>query len=260
MAAINWNDPEKYLNSDDSSPFIFKGTLPLLLSVPHDGHLTEIKRGGLKIPLSKAAPDENRDSGVKYLAWQITRTLGDLTGRYPSLVIEQIHRQYINDKLRDKYYQNVLRMTNHLFGEYGEPPLALDLHGFSKKSGFMVFDMVFGTLHRRSVDKFNYPDVGLYYYLGLEGDYRIYLPNEIEFRGEMYTGDKKNGITVVKYLSDEFQAMGKPGNFIQIEIHKKFRGRSPEEMERGKLLAEHFARALINLFADLKMISARSAF
>ena len=250
---IDWNNPEKYLNSNDSQQFIFEGNLPILLSVPHDGHMKEIIDEKVAVELSRVAPKEKRDGGVKYLAWEIAKVIGDSTGKYPSLVIQQIHRQYINNKIRNVYYQNVLQMASRLSKKHGEV-FVLDLHGFSKESRFAVYDMVFGTLHRQTINRFNYLDVGFCYYLGLEGEYKIYLPNEIEFRGEMYTGNGKNNDTVIKHLSTKFQAMEKSGDFIQIEIHKRFRGRSLEEIERGKILASHFARAIINLFAGFKMI------
>lgn len=243
---IDWNDPEKYLNSNVSQQFIFESNLPIILSVPHDGHIKEIISKNVATALLRVAPMEKRDGGVKYLAWEMAKVIGNLTGKYPSLVIQQVHRQYINDKIRNIYYQNVLRMANQLSKKHGKV-LVLDLHGFSKESRFIIYDMIFGTLHRQTVDKQDYLDVGLYYYLGLEGGYKIYLPNEVGFKGEMYTGNGKNNDTVIKYLSAEFQVIGKPSNFIQVEIHKRFRGRSPEEIERGKILASHFARGIVNI-------------
>ncbi|MDD5043559.1 MAG: hypothetical protein PHD51_02710 [Patescibacteria group bacterium] len=253
---IDWKAPEKYLYGDTPLDEV-AGDIPLILSVPHDGHLTEICKNGQVVPLKRVAPNEKRDGGVKFIAWNIIKNVVERTGCCPYLLVQQVHRQYINESIRKLYYQKILERASDVHSRFGHC-VVLDLHGFSKPGRFEDSDLVLGTMHRETVNPAHNLDRGLAFYLGLIGDYTIYLPNAIAFRGEMYDGTGQGYPTVINYLNQEFKKNGGRGNFIQIEIHGRFRGRDEEERAKGELLSKYFAEALINLFTELKMNAKRS--
>ena len=130
----------------------------------------------------------------------------------------------------DQYHSSIDRLLEssiEVFG--GKRVLLLDFHGFNRQPSYGEYDIILGTLNRKTL----YSDVDqlLYDYLMQKG-YRVFLPKEESvIHGKV---DFMNGQFTVYNYSMKYKVSA-----IQVEIHSRFRVREGADM--GRQLSVDFA-------------------
>lgn len=129
-------------NYNNSSLEIIRGTLPILITIPHDGN--KILN---YVPIRKETLlnfNNKNDLHTRSIGLDIANELYLLTGKLPTIIINNIHRKYI-DLNRDSKLAYSSTRTKIIYNNYhkliyeeikrklknNKSVLLLDLHGFS---------------------------------------------------------------------------------------------------------------------------------
>ncbi len=230
MTKIN-NSSMKMLNN---SLFINHGSLPVLLSVPHDGSLTLIN--GVSLKKYDLGP---RDYWVSEIAKDIVINSQKLSGKSPTLIVQKIHRKAITEEIQ-KYFEDVcISLLKELVRRHIQNKiLHLDLHGFINQPSFGEFDLILGTAHRKSLKGSNI-DYLFSKFMGDKG-YKVYLPQEIPKSGEKFTAEPEHTL-VQKILKANIP------NVISMQIEIASRFRRKEGQKEGEKLSQDIANYIRQL-------------
>lgn len=167
--------------------FVRRGTLPVLLSVPHDGTLDSI--GG--VPLALYSGSKPRDFAVRPVARDIFIHILRSSRKSPDLLIQRVHRSFISSQIQSYFENKVINFlsepTSSYRGEMGKV-LLIDLHGFTKQPEFGEFDLILGTGHRQTVGESSV-DYDFSSFM-MDRGYRVYVPSEKPIPGELYPADR----------------------------------------------------------------------
>lgn len=209
------------------------GTLPVLLSVPHDGRKVTVA-GQRIMRLRGGIPG---DRNVRYIASDICDSIEGTTGQRPSLIVDEIkrNRRWATSPYYDgEVIGRVGEIVEHHQDTSPRRPLFLDLHGFSNQPFFGEYDLILGTKHRASVQS----DVDRYFGEFMENrGYRVYVPGEEPREGELFTAEPAH--TLTHQVSVAVPSV----DCMQIEIHQDFR--IAESRDRGVQLATDMADFII---------------
>lgn len=140
--------------------FLSQGDLPILINVSHDGNL-----GFKYLPVRSDSSDNfnnKNDLNTRVIGQLFNENIHMITGRYPSLVINNVHRKYIDinrkpseafesyrTKLIYKHYHKVLKNEIHRLLNIHDFIVLLDIHGFSdEKLDFVLSTRGNSTIRR----------------------------------------------------------------------------------------------------------------
>ncbi len=246
-----------------------RGTLPVLLTCPHDGEGTPEgvpERTG-------SAPNcppfrTSRDLRTREITTGIAQRLLELTGEAPSVVIAEFSRRFIDanrsaecafedpdaQQYYDEYHNTIRQFIGEIRAENGGPGLLFDLHGTAGIAEDPA-DLYLGTADGDTIERLRRADPRvLWRHRGLRGFLKdagyVVSPKE---PGIPETPAVSGGFTVRTYGSSHADGL----DAIQIEIDDGLR-RGEDPTKRDKLiedLAQAIAR-LVVLWADAHTLAA----
>lgn len=227
------------------SLFVRRGTLPIVLTVPHDGFLEKV--GQTHLVKDEVLSPSPRDEAVRVVARDIYTHVWNKIDQVPSLVICLVKRKFRTIQTQRYFEQaaiNLLKST--AISNPGKRILHIDLHGFKEQPEIGDYDLIFGTDHRKSVG--SSADIELANFMINRG-YKVYLPTEEVRAGERYGAGGEIGEDKISPLVQEVLATQMTQvDSIQIETARRFRQRGAET--EGKKLS----RDLGNFFIYYKSI------
>ncbi|HSA82624.1 MAG TPA: N-formylglutamate amidohydrolase [Geminicoccaceae bacterium] len=241
------------------------GTLPVLLTCPHDGNEAPAgvpERTGPTPECSDFEP--NRDLRTRAITTGVAQRLLDLTGEAPSVVIAEYHRRYIDanrsaacafehsaqpsdaQQFYDEYHNTIRQFIDQIRAENGGLGLLFDIHGTAGIEQSPA-DLYLGTVNGKTVTRL------------LRADPRAMqrprsLRGFLEAAGYVVVAEMPaliGGYTVRRYGSSNPDGL----DAIQIEIDAPLRRRAPQR----EALIEHLAQAigrLAVLWADVRTMAA----
>lgn len=201
------------------SLFTREGTLPIVLTVPHDGTLTGL--GEVNLPNYGKKP---RDMAVRSLARDVFLQLYKETNEIPSLVIQRVNRRHITPQIKEYFDQTCIETVDSVRLQNGNA-LHIDLHGFTAQPVLGTYDLILGTGHRKSMSESKL-DHELAEFMSQKG-YAVYLPTNSPIEGELYSAS--NSRTLVQRI---LQAEVPDTISLQIEIARHFRRSQTEGLGR----------------------------
>jgi N-formylglutamate amidohydrolase len=245
-----------------------QGTLPVLLTCPHDG--TEVPAGVPRrtrtgSPAGCPVFETNRDLCTREVVTGTAQRLLDLTGEAPSVVIAEYGRRFIDgnrarecafeppdaqptdaQQFYDEYHDTIRRLVDEIRAENGGLGLLFDIHGTAGIAEDPA-DLYLGTVNGETVARLLRADPQAM-------RRRRSLHGFLETAGYTVVAETPRligGYTVRTYGS------GNPDGLdaIQIEIAAPLRKRPPQR----EALIEHLALAiarLVVLWADTRTLAA----
>ncbi len=130
------------MDSDDSYVEYLQGDLPLIISVPHGGYMKPDD-----IPERVGRFAKNQDIYTIEIAYRMIRKIHELSGKYPYVVINHLHRTRLDanrnieeaangnkkaEKVWYEYHNRIKSIREEIINEYGKG-LFIDLHGHRHK-------------------------------------------------------------------------------------------------------------------------------
>lgn len=196
----------------ERSLFLRRGTLPVLLTVPHDGTLRSLAN----VDLNNFPDSRPRDIAVRCFARDIFIHVLRARKENLNLVIQRVHRSFITEQIQSYFEDKSKGILKEVVADDKETALLLDLHGFTKQPDFGEYDLILGTGHRRTVGSTN-ADYIFSEFMGGRG-YRVYIPQEEPVEGELY------GATHPRTLVQKVRHNGLHNLVgLQVEIARNFR-------------------------------------
>ena len=142
-----------------------RGTLPVVLSCPHDGGAAAPvpERTGARLPRGCQFTKE-RDLNTRTVTTGVAQRLLELTGEAPYVVFAEFHRKYIDANRSpkcayeaaaarpyyDEYHRTLRGFVDEVRGESGGPGLLFDIHGTAGLEGNPA-DLYLGTDGDKSI-------------------------------------------------------------------------------------------------------------
>ena len=199
--------------------FVRWGTLPVLLTVPHDGTLHSLAN----VDLNHLLDSRPRDIAVRRVARDIFIHILKTSKKQPNLIIQRVHRSRITEQIQSYFEDKSVSMLEEIAVDSKRAGLLLDLHGFTKQPSFGEYDLILGTNHRQTVGGTN-ADREFAGFMRQRG-YEVYVPQETPVDGELY------GATDPRTLVQKARQQG-PGNVVglQVEIARHFRTRDATDV------------------------------
>ena len=241
------------------------GTLPVLLTCPHDGN--QVPTG---VPPRTESPagcpplELDRDQRTRAVTEGVAQRLLDLTGEAPSVVIAEFDREYVDanrsvecaferpaqpsdaQKFYDEYHDTIRAFIDDIHAENGGLGLLFDIHGTGGIEGTPA-DLYLGTVNGLTVKRLVRAD-------SKAMQRRRSLRGLLEAAGYAVVAEAPQllgGYTVRTYGSDHPNGL----DAIQIEIALPLRKEPPQR----EALIEHLAQAiarLVVLWADARTLAA----
>ncbi len=205
------------------------GTLPILVTAPHEGRLTVVGNR----QLVKNAHSVSRDGGSSYIARDIRAFLLAEGNEAPPVLVDNVSRAYRTPQTRAYFEGQTFRVLRAMRAVLATdaPLLHLDIHAFGPKPETDAFDLIFGTGHRHTLGSLD-ADKELASFMRDHG-YAVRLPTTTLYPDEHFTSDYAGT------LAQRVRAQNIPHTgSIQIEIHRKFR------TQEGKPAGQQLARDL----------------
>lgn len=225
-----------------NSLFMRRGTLPIVLTVPHDGWLEKI--GKTQLLKDSILSPGSRDMAARVVARDIYVYALRKIGQTPSLAICLVKRQYQSIQTQRHFESTAVNLI--MEAKEHRPDrrtLLIDLHGFKEQPDIREYDLIFGTDHRRSVSGSNI-DIELAEFMTNRG-YSVYLPTEEIKEAERYGAGGERDADKITPLVQEIIAAEIPGvDAVQIEIADRFRQRGTER--EGKKLSQDLGDFLVH--------------
>ena len=234
-----------------------RGTLPVILSCPHDGK--EVPRGVPKRTGSN--PDcppfkTSRDLHTREITEGVAQRLLEMFKEAPYVIVAEFHRQYIDANrpsncgfevsaaqlFYDEYHNTLRSFVNEIRAENGGLGLLFDIHGTRVIENDPA-DLYLGTDNGKSVQRLQKIDRQVLWrrrslrgLLGPEAAGYVISPKQ---QGIPETSDVDGGHTIRTYGSSHSDGL----DAIQIEIASPLRDRK----DKREALTEHLASAIGNL-------------
>lgn len=224
-----------YDNYISPSVQIIEGTLPILITIPHDGN--KILN---YVPIRKDTLlnfNIKNDLHTKSIGLDIANELYSLTGKSPTIIINNIHRKFV-DLNRDSKSAYSSTRTKIIYNNYhnfihkeiknklikNESVLLLDLHGFSCDT----IDVSLSTRNHKTLYNKNEFDL---IFKSNSGIYKSLLNNNFitKINNPFYGG------FTIKNISTKFN---KNLSAIQIELGNKIRFNNNERERFVKLISK----------------------
>ncbi len=210
------------------------GSLPLIITIPHDGEFTELD--GVKLP--HQLTQGKRDLAVRKIGYEIYHFMADRYGKTPIFINQLVHRRRITPQIAQFYDETVMEALKSSI--YQKSLLFIDLHGCTKQPYFGTYDLIAGTAHRRTV-KESTLDYDLEAFLTQRG-YRVYIPSVIPKEGEVW------GATLERTLMQKMLRANLPHVVgMQIEIARWFRTPEDNGIAKGTKLSSNLADCFYHL-------------
>ena len=213
------------------------GTMPVIITVPHDGRSTTIEgQGIMRIPGGTPG-----DRNVRFIAKDLCRFVEEEVGVRPTLLIDPIKRdrRWATIPIFDAHVIDAVgRVAETFEGTTTQSPVLFDLHGFVNQPPFGHYDLILGTAHRKSTP--SGIDVRFGDFMTDRG-YAVYVPGETCIEGELFAAESPH--TLTRKASQNFPTV----DCIQVEIHQGFR--TVEGRERGVELARDMADFVVEYTA-----------
>jgi hypothetical protein len=205
---------------------VYKGILPVVLTVPHDGNLTKVGSVTLDYLGGKL-----RDLAVSILATDVYESLSQIRQENITLVMQKVKRQFITPAIQEYFESQCISHIEEL-ASHNTRVLHLDLHGFKGQPNFGEFDLILGTGHRTTVGNSTLDQV-FGSFLQKKG-YSVYIPTDQTREGELYSASHPR--TLVQKVR---QAAIENVVSIQVEISPSFR--MSDRQEQGRRLTYDIA-------------------
>ena len=241
-----------------------RGTLPVLLTCPHDGDRVPAgvpKRTGSPPGCPPFEPD--RDLRTRAVTTGVAQRLLELTGEAPWVVIADYDREYIDAnrsaecafepaqpsaarQFYDEYHNTIRQFVDDIRAENGGLGLLFDIHGTGGIAGTPA-DLYLGTVNGRTVARLLRADP---HALGRRRSLRGFF----EAAGYAVVAEAPQlvgGHTVRTYGSHNADGL----DAIQIEIVLPLRKLPPQRAALIEHLAQAIAR-LVVLWADFRTLAA----
>jgi N-formylglutamate amidohydrolase len=246
-----------------------RGTLPVIISCPHDG-----KKVPPEVPKRTGSNSEcppfktSRDLRTREITEGVAQRLLDVFGEAPYVVVAEFNRQYIDanrpadcafevpaaQPFYDEYHNTLRSFVDDIRAENGGLGLVFDVHGTRAIENDPA-DLYLGTDNGKTVERLQKIDGQVLWrrrslrgLLGPEAAGYIVSPKQ---PGIPETPAVNGGYTVRTYGSSHSDGI----DAIQIEIVAALR----ENKEKREALAEHLASAIRNLvarYADAHTLAA----
>jgi N-formylglutamate amidohydrolase len=247
-----------------------RGTLPVILSCPHDGK--EVPRGVPKRTGSN--PDcppfkTSRDLHTREITQGVAQRLLDVFGEAPYVVMAEFHRQYVDanrpsdcgfetaaaQPFYDEYHNTLRSFVNEIRTENGDLGLLFDIHG-TRVIEDDPADLYLGTDNGRTVQRLQRIDRHVLWrrrslrsFLGPEAAGFVVSPKQ---QAIPETPAVDGGYTIRTYGSSHPDGI----DAVQIEIAAPLR----DHKDKREALTEHLASAIGNLVARYAAVHTLAAF
>lgn len=216
---------------------IQEGTVPVLISVPHDGTLTSLAGQELE-----EYDTIGRDTAAGILALDTFSEFKIATGEDLGLVITLIKRKNVHPEILRHFEKTVIDKLQNLSNKTDQEILHIDLHGFAAQPSFGEYDLILGTGHRYTVGE-SVLDRYFGEFMTRKG-YRVYVPTETSREGERWTASNERTM-VQKAKKEEIPKVAS----IQIETAPWFRRKG--FTDQGKQLCRDMAVFIKEVQIDL---------
>jgi len=204
------------------------GSLPLIITIPHDGDLSELD--GVQLPYQSS--QGKRDLAVRKIGYEIYHFMAERYGKTPIFINQLVHRRRMTPQITEFYNDIVMKTLKSSI--YQKNLLFIDLHGCTKQPYFGTYDLIAGTAHRRTV-KESTLDYDLEAFLTQRG-YKVYIPSVIPKEGEVW------GATLERTLMQKMLRANLPHVVgMQIEIARWFRTPEDNGIAKGTKLSSNLA-------------------
>jgi N-formylglutamate amidohydrolase len=214
---------------------LIKGTLPILITIPHDGtkvlNYTPIRND------SSVNFNIKNDLNTKEIGLEIANQLFSLTGEFPTVIINNIHRKYLDlnresnlaysttrTKIIYNNYHNIIEKEVNRILINNKSVLLLDLHGFLSDT----IDISLSTRNHKTL--FNKNELEIIFNSS-SGIYKTLLNNNFitKVNYPFYGG------YTIKTISSKFN---RELSAIQIELGNKIRFDMKEKEKFIKLISK----------------------
>lgn len=229
---------------------------PVIISVPHDGILTNDLTGlfetrktgcrGRDVHVWSIAKDILIQSGIHAVRGLMPRAMVDYNRAWPEginyypITQKEVHTALDDENLTPAYYHyhntidRLVGLGSRKFGK--ENVLLIDLHGFAKQPPYAPeggFDLILGTGNRISIPHGNVDQEFAHFMR--ERNYKVFLPEAASLGKfeDYYSAD-----FTTRHHSEKHKI-----NVIQIEIASRFR--ASNALELGQKLAQDMADFLV---------------
>lgn len=230
---------------------IHRGTVPIVLSVPHDGSQRTLGDIPLQPPATIVSNQRKRDTGMRYMLADIRGGMIEKSNSRsaPTTFLLHTRRAFRTPEIQAYFVQQVVQTLRYLSGgSHTRMPLFLDLHGFCQQPGFgdddgEPFDIILGTGHRRYVRSTNLDEVfGSFL---RERGYHVYIPGDHPREGELFMAYEEPQEGQFLPLTQIVHEAGLPTIQMQVEIAPKFRIHQEDSTVNGRKLASDITDFLL---------------
>lgn len=210
------------------------GSLPIVITIPHDGDLSEL--GGVQLPYQLS--QGKRDLAVRKIGYEIYNFMAMRFGKTPIFINQLVHRRRMTPQIAQFYDDTVIEVLKSSI--YQKNLLFIDLHGCTKQPYFGTYDLIAGTDHRKTV-KNSTLDYDIEAFLTQRG-YSIYIPSAIPKAGEVWGATLERTLMQKMLRADLPHVVG-----IQIEIARWFRTPEENSIAKGTMLSSNLADCFYHL-------------
>ena len=193
-----------------------RGNIPVILTVPHDGRLTEFENE--EFPIKK--PKRQNDEGTFYVALKIYEDMFARFQKKPFVLFQKVERRRLTRCIRRDFYYRVLEDVRFCLDRWSRCYF-IDIHAFANQLAIGNYDVVLGTNHRQTVyrefDRRFGLALGSRLFFDSNGSkcrLKVYVPDVRPKKGEKFCATKN--FTLVRWIKNRESRV----SALQMEIYK----------------------------------------
>ncbi len=218
--------PESIL--ENTIEILGDGSLPLIVTIPHDGEYHELN--GIQLPYQIS--QGKRDLAVRKIGYEICNFMSERYGKTPIFINQLIHRKRMTPQITQFYEKTVIDALR--LSPYKKRLIYIDLHGCTRQPDFGTYDLIAGTDNRKTVKESNI-DYQIGEFMQKRG-ISMYIPQETPRAGEIWGAKLERTLMQKMLRADLPHVVG-----MQIEIARWFRTPEDNGIEKGRMLSSHLA-------------------